>query len=615
MTVPVPAARAASAATARLASRALAVLDLNDSLGDAVAFALQASLGSLAALWIAMDLQLDAPYWAASTVIITAQASRSQSLLKAVNRLLGTSIGACAGLVIVALFPQGWWSFGLAIAAWLALCTFLSCLFRALQSYAAALSGYTAVIVVTEQFGHPLDAFDTALSRGSAVFLGVTIYVTTALIFIPARSEGRLRRTFADMLEKVTAASRALRRGETGADGASALAARLMTGIRDFDADIEDAATDGLWRRGTKPAIRRATLGLADALLLSWALGPEPSAREGGARTPPAPDPSLSSALDRALEQARAGLALLETGRRPAVLGRVRRTLHRDFVGASYAALRTFTGVMAAFTFWVETRWPTGASFVLFIGVLCTLFAARPAPIATSQNFTIGTTVTMIAALVLNFAVLPRLDGFGELALALFPFLFASAFSIKSKTLSPYTAAINFLLLPTVGVTNQMNYDPPGIFNSVFAIFASCCAAIVIFKLLPPLSDRQQAIVLERWMAAEARTAVPRGRRRKRERRVRFYDRFSTLLGKLPPAERAAEFERTAPLGLRLQLTGRRGSAAWTRRGTGAARALRIATHRRVALTRPVALVHPGGERMLRAGAHNLRPSLESVGA
>ena len=40
--------------------------------------------------------------------------------------------------------------------------------------------------------------------------------------------------------------------------------------------------------------------------------------------------------------------------------------------------------------------------------------------------------------------------------------------------------------------------------------------------------------------------------KRKQERRVPFYDRLSTLLTKLPP-ERAASFERTAALGLRLQ--------------------------------------------------------------
>ena len=59
-------------------------------------------------------------------------------------------------------------------------------------------------------------------------------------------------------------------------------------------------------------------------------------------------------------------------------------------------------------------------------------------------------------------------------------------------------------------------------------------------------------------MAAEARTVVPRDRRREPERRVRFDDRLGTLFSKLPPLDRDATFERTAALGLRLQ----RGSPA-----------------------------------------------------
>ena len=104
-----------------------------------------------------------------------------------------------------------------------------------------------------------------------------------------------------------------------------------------------------------------------------------------------------------------------------------------------------------------------------------------------------------------------------------------------------------------MGVTNQVNDDPPGIFNSVFATLAACSVSIVTYKLVPPLSDRQRARVLERWMVAGARGPVPHAIKRKRERRVRFYDRFSTLLTKLPPPECAASFERTAALGPRPQ--------------------------------------------------------------
>ena len=248
-----------------LSKRVADGLGLNDTLGDTAIFALQASLCSVGTLWLAMWLQLDSPYWAASTVLITAQATRPQSLLKAVNRVLGTMIGIVASLVIIALFPQHWWSFALALSGWIAFCTFVSCLFRALQSYAAALSGYTAVIVLTESFGDPNAAFATALSRGSTVVLGVTMYSLTALLLIPARSNDALRDSFEDMFTRVRTVAADVLRGRAGAQQCAALMARFP----DFDQQIEEAATDGLWPPGAKDGMRRATLAMADMLVLS----------------------------------------------------------------------------------------------------------------------------------------------------------------------------------------------------------------------------------------------------------------------------------------------------------------------------------------------------------
>ena len=95
-------------ATTRLRERLESAVDLNDSLGAALLFALQASLCSLATLWIAMWLQLDSPYWAASTVLITAQATRFAEPVEGdQSHPLGTLIGLVASLVIVALFPPG----------------------------------------------------------------------------------------------------------------------------------------------------------------------------------------------------------------------------------------------------------------------------------------------------------------------------------------------------------------------------------------------------------------------------------------------------------------------------------------------------------------------------
>ena len=561
-----------------LSKRLSDALKLNDTLGNSLIFALQASLTSLAALWLAMWLQLDSPYWAASTVLITAQATRPQSLLKAVNRVLGTMIGIVASIVIVALFPQHWWSFALALSGWLALCTFVSCVFRALQSYAAALSGYTAIIVLTETFGDPNGAFATALSRGSTVVLGVVLYSLTALLLIPAQSSADLRDAFEDMFAKVRNVCAGVLRGQAGA----ADCAKLMARFPDFDQQIEEAATDGLWPPGAKEGMRRATLGMADMLVLSYGAAHGEIAGDAGAREKAADELDATTGLhpvdvsvarldreaalhgeasDRravaaslaAMAQVRAGLALLRTGVIPETLGHVRRTVHRDYVAASYAALRAFLSMMGAFTFWIETRWSSGDSFVLIVGILCCLFATRPAPVTAGLRFTMGTAITTVLALLLGFFVIPRLGSFLGLALVLFPTMLIGSFGLKSKVLAPFCTPVNFFLVSMIGIQNQMQYDPPNFFNSTFAIFCGCCTGVVIFTLLPPPSDAVQAAILRWWIGVEAGRTPPRSAQRRKEWRLRLYDRVGTLIGKLPEEERAAAFEDTRPVAMRLQ--------------------------------------------------------------
>ena len=68
------------------------------------------------------------------------------------------------------------------------------------------------MIVLTESFGDPSGAFAVALSRGSTVVLGVTLYSLMALLLIPARGSRDLRDSFEDMFAKVRGVAAAVLR-------------------------------------------------------------------------------------------------------------------------------------------------------------------------------------------------------------------------------------------------------------------------------------------------------------------------------------------------------------------------------------------------------------------
>lgn len=561
----------------RPAKRVTEALGMTDSLGDAAIFAIQATGCALVALWIAMAIQLDVPYWAASTVLITAQATRSQSLQKAGNRVLGTLVGLIGSIVIVALFPQHWWSFALALSAWIAACTFVACLLRALQAYAAALAGYTSLIVLSQSFGDPNGAFATALSRGSSVILGVSLYVAVTVVFSPPSSSLALARRYEDFFARARNTAAGVLRGTAG----SAECAELMTDYEAFDEAIEEAATDGYWAPGTKAEMRRATLGMADILVLaSEAANHEASeaATVAAALERATGERPVDASIDRlrghartvgqdgavktswllkatleAMMQARAGLELLRTQRVPAVLGHVRRTVHRDYAAALYAGARAFLGTFAVFVFWILSRWPNGDSFILIVGIICCLFATRPSPIAAGLKFTIGTAITAVVALLLGFYVIPREETFLGLAATLAPFMLGGALGLKSRKLAPYCTPMNFFLLPMIGVQNQMSYDPSGFFNSVGAIVCGCCTGVVIFTLLPPPSRRVEATLLRWWIGRSADRPPPSAPPRRDEWRLRLYDRAAQLVSRLPDDERPRAFEHCRDIATALQ--------------------------------------------------------------
>ncbi len=80
----------------------------------------------VAALYLAMALELARPEWAGWTVLSVSLTTRASSLEKAAWRILGTIVGAVASVALVAAFSQDTLAFDIALALWLGMATFLS---------------------------------------------------------------------------------------------------------------------------------------------------------------------------------------------------------------------------------------------------------------------------------------------------------------------------------------------------------------------------------------------------------------------------------------------------------------------------------------------------------
>ena len=162
------------------------------------------------ALYVAFWLELDNPFWAATSAAIVCQPQLGASLRKGWFRLIGTVIGAAMSVTLVACFPQDRILFLGCLTLWAAACAFIATLLRNFASYAAALAGYTVAIIAGDLFGSTggVDAnaaFLLAVTRASEICLGI---VCAGVVLASTDLGGagrRLATQFADLSVEITA--------------------------------------------------------------------------------------------------------------------------------------------------------------------------------------------------------------------------------------------------------------------------------------------------------------------------------------------------------------------------------------------------------------------------
>jgi uncharacterized membrane protein YccC len=506
----------------------------------AVSFALRTTAASVTALYIAFLLDFEEPKWAAMTVWIVAQGSRGMSLSKSQYRLLGTVIGAAMAMVLVAAFGQAPDLFFLALAAWLALCTALSTALRNFRSYGAVLAGYTAAIIGIGASSQPTAIFDIATARVVYIGLGIIVEAVFTAVFAPGTPLTGLRQRLDAYLRQTAAiCSRALR----GEDNSAALR-RLFAGAVDLDSTGEYAAASSLDLRRRFGHLRGAvaaslaqlasaqtlrehlarsmrshdplvveTAGLFDRLARDPAAGASAVATlakriaddaaeaEDDAGDDAGADPASSrllilDRLDQLLVNAHEALvrqALLADPDAPP--SRLSFRFHFDRVAALQNALRSFVAVLAAAAFWIATAWSSGASVVVIVAVICSLFATRPNAIAGGLGFMKGAAAAIAAATVCNFVLLPAVSGFAALVAVASPFLIAGGIAMRHPRTAAPATSFTLFVWDLIGPDNAARADFGGFLNGSLALLLGIgCGTLVFALLLPanPLRVRQR---------------------------------------------------------------------------------------------------------------------------
>ena len=124
------------------------------------------------ALFVGFEAMIDSAGTAGMCTAILAQPNAGAVFAKSYARLLGTISGGLACVALFWIFPQAPWLFAAGMALWMGVCAYWGGKFKYFGSYAATLSGWTAVIVAMDT-NNPEVAMVTAGNRVSAIIIGI----------------------------------------------------------------------------------------------------------------------------------------------------------------------------------------------------------------------------------------------------------------------------------------------------------------------------------------------------------------------------------------------------------------------------------------------------------
>jgi uncharacterized membrane protein YccC len=446
--------------------------------GPPLLFGLRLWASVCLALYVAFWLELDNPFWAGTSAAIVCQPQLGASLRKGWYRMIGTSIGAVAIVVLTACFPQARAPFLVALALWAAACALVATLLHNFASYSAALAGYTAAIIAADELGATggpnADAvFLLAVYRASEICIGI---VSAGIVLAGTDFGGAQRRLaalFAALSAEITGRfTRMLARAGPELPETQPARRELVRRVIALDPIIDVAKGESSQLRYHSPVLQTAVDGLF-AALAGWrtvavllARLPDDEARqeanavlqnipqelrsaehgepaywiadpvrprracETAVRTLialPASTPSLRLLADqtaRVLDgilDALNGMALLvgapahSVPRRRGVQLRV-----PDWLPSLVSAGRAFVAIGIVELFWIITEWPNGAFAITWTAIGVLLFAPRAdQAYATAKSFMIGNALATVFTAIIAFAVLPGLETFEAFSVAI----------------------------------------------------------------------------------------------------------------------------------------------------------------------------------------------------
>jgi uncharacterized membrane protein YccC len=545
-------------------------------------FSVNSFAAAMLALYIGFALGLPRPYWAMTTAYIVSQPLAGAVRSKAVYRVLGTILGAAAAVALVPNLVNAPLLLSLALALWVGGCLTISLLDRTPRSYVLMLAGYTAAIIGFPSVSQPGAIFDVAVSRVIEIGLGIVCATLVHSLVFPRPVGSVLRfrlkawlgeadRWALDVLrgEDAEAIARDRRHLAGAASEIQMLAVHLpfdtsrlrettgvvralhermllliplLSGLADrMEAlrEVRDArvraALDAVVAWIEAGSARDEGLDLIERL-------DDLAARRRGADWSALLIESLLVRLSEAVRALAEGHALLarlynpDAPLSPALDASTRakgqRRMHADLPLALLSGGAAVIAILLSCATWILAGWGDGAAAPVMAAVFCCFFAALDDPVPAIKNFGLFSLVSLPLAALYMFAILPAIDGFPMLLLAMAPPLLFLGLYIPNPATMGAALAVLMGFCNALALQETFSADFASFLNSNLGQFVGLLFAIMVTAGLRSMgADASARRLLVRTWKGLARLA----RARQAPERATFAAVLVDRLGMLTP--------------------------------------------------------------------------------
>lgn len=511
---------------------------------EAWAFALKTYAAAILALYVALAADLGRPGWAVTTVFIVSQPFASATRSKAAYRTMGTLLGAACSVILVPNLVQAPELLCLALAAWVAVCLYLSLQDRGPRSYIFMLAGYSVAFIGFPGVNAPLSIFDTSVTRVEEITLGVVCSSIVHSVVLPKSVANAIFSRVEDWIEEARHLSASLLGYISSADAAGGVRRPFVIAGRaiELDALASHLQYDASPLRDEVPRLQLLQNDLERLLPILVSIGDriaifsqgnipirqgiltfDRKVRDWLVRRP---DALTAHALRAELETLEAGLkyegrwdsvlcaGLLARYRElihviqscgvhqrhlkdpltvPMRVSRTRRPAVRKHVDQGLAllsAVTAFVAILAGCVLWIGSGWVDGASVPMIAAVGCSFFATQDSPLPSMRKFGFFAFVAILISIMYSELLLPAVTTFEMGALVLAPAFICLGLLIANPSTSFIGMVVSTNLATLMGLSNRYTSDFAGTVNSGIALMVGIVLTSIIMSVLRARSSQ-----------------------------------------------------------------------------------------------------------------------------